>query len=339
MSHILPDSIPASMQELPPHWAHFCLGIESFLLNELGVELQGKKILVAFSGGIDSTALLLTMKYIGRRRGGRVLALHLDHGLRQESEEDAKAAEAVCHLAHIPCFVFREDVRIIAKREGIGLEDAGRRVRYALLEKVRNRESADYIVLGHHLGDLCEDVLMRIIRGAGWPGISGMPGVDTIRHIVRPFLLTPKKDLRDFLHELGVPWQQDASNTDLQWKRNRVRHNILPLFLEENQSFPDAVARMWRMGRLDAAFWQERVAKIDSGSLISVDFLESVHQAERMRCYKVKLDELGSGQVLADSLFRLDAAWREKRFGAVIQFPGEKTAKIVSAGVVFGVKH
>lgn len=335
----LPESIPATLQELPPKWAHFCLGVESFLVNELGVDMEGKAFLTAFSGGIDSTALLLVLKYISRRNHGHVFALHLDHGLRAESPDEAAAAVALCKAADIPCTAIRRDVQAEALSMGMGIEEAGRYVRYALLERERERLGAQHIALGHHLDDLCEDVLMRMLRGAGWPGLSGMPGIDPDRHLVRPFLLTPKNTLRDFLHDLHIPWSQDDSNTDQRWKRNRIRHSILPLFVKENQSFPASVARMWRMGRLDDDFWFRRCQTLQPGPLLAQHALEGAHQAERMRFYKHKLDAMGPGQALADSLFRLDAAWREQRIGAVIQFPGDKTAKIVSEGVVFRVKH
>ncbi len=339
MPSAAPLSPPATLQALPPKWAHFCLGIERFVVGELGVDLTEKKVLAAFSGGIDSTALLLAFKYLCLKNNGQVLAVHLDHQLRKESFRDAEHARALCKALGVECVVQAVDVASLARERGIGVEEAGREARYALFERVMEERQADLLVVGHHLGDLCEDVLMRLTRGVGWPALSGMKGVDPVRRLVRPFLLTPKAKLRAFLKAVNVGWREDLSNEDMQFKRNRVRHTILPLFLEENPNFPEAVVRMWRLGGIDADFWTRCVTTetADKGT-IPAYVLKSSHKALRLRLYKQSLDSLGSGQALADTLLKLDTAWEERRFGAVFQFPGEKIAKVTANGVLFGFK-
>ncbi|WP_187170375.1 tRNA lysidine(34) synthetase TilS [Salidesulfovibrio onnuriiensis] len=331
---------PATLQDLPPKWAHFCLGIEKFLNRELGLDLAGKTVLAAFSGGIDSTALLLVFKYLCLKNNGTLVAAHLDHGLRKESRADADHARALCKALGVDCVVEAADVASLASERGVGVEEAGREARYAFFARVMAKRKADCLAVGHHLDDLCEDVLMRLTRGVGWPALSGMEGHDPRRSLVRPFLLTPKARLRAFLEALRVQWREDASNEDLSYKRNRVRHSILPLFLEENPNFPETVARMWKMGRMDADYWDRSVSASDTGSeLLSKTLLDESHSSLRLRMYKRRLDALGPGQVLADSLLKLDFAWVEKRLGAVFQFPGEKIAKVTVNGVLFGFKR
>lgn len=340
MNDSTPISPPVNLQDIPPKWAHFCLGVEQFIIRELGVDIAGKNILTAFSGGIDSTALLLVLRYLSIRNENRIVAVHLDHRMRDDSAEDALHAEAVCRSLGVECIVESRDVPALAQKHSIGVEEAGRKARYELFARLLSSGKGDILATGHHLGDLCEDILMRLTRGAGWPGLSGMPGYDEQRGLIRPFLLTAKDTLRQFLNEIGVNWREDHTNADTTFKRNRVRHSLLPLFLEENPNFPETVIRMWRLGRIDADFWQEAVSECEeTAGFLSRRVLDTSHQALRLRLYKHLLDELGAGQGLADTLLKLDIAWQEKRVGAVFQFPGDKTVKVTSKGLVFGFKH
>lgn len=329
--------IPQSLQDLPPKWAHFCLHIEQFISDDLQIRLNGKSIVTAFSGGIDSTALLFVLHHLAQKNGGRIIGVHLNHQLRDEAEEDAKWAESVCDALAIECVIGSENIASLAQSRNIGVEEAGRNARYELFQKVLKDHQADYIAVGHHLDDLCEDVLMRLTRGTGWPGLSGMKGFDPDRHLLRPLLLTRKSTLSAFLTDIGMKWREDASNASSAWMRNRVRKDMLPLFLKENPNFPESIARLWKIGRLEDDFWTMQTDfKSDT---LSNDILEESHKALRLRLYKAALDRLGPGQALANTLFKLDKAWLEKRAGATFQFPGEKTATIVASGVVFSRSH
>lgn len=332
-----PRSIPHSLQDLPPKWAHFCLHIEHFIKDELEFDPAGKKSLVAFSGGVDSTALLLVMHYLSRKHGGEVVAVHLNHGLRPEADDDHDWCKQFCNQTGITFLSDKADIQTMADEQGMGLEEAGRIARYALFESSLKTCRADIICLGHHLDDLSEDVLMRLIRGTGWPGLSGMPGYDRKRQILRPFLLTHKKKLSDFLGDIGISWREDTTNADEAMTRNRVRHSILPLFKGENTNFGNAIARLWRIGQLDNDFWHKLTDGL--GQTIPNELLENAHKTARLRYYKAGLDAVEGGQVLADTLFKLDVAWQKRRVGTVFQFPGEKYATITASGVVFSSNH
>ncbi len=340
----MPLKPPERLQDMPPKWAHFCLGVEKFILRDLGLDLVGRKIIVAFSHGGDSTALLLLLNALGRKNGFEIAAAHLDHMLRPESGEEARSAKRFCLDMGIRIHCESADVSGFAKEKGLGLEEAGREVRYAFLERVSRKEKADYIALGHHLNDLAEDVLMRLGRGTGWPGLSGMSGYDPARRIVRPLLLVPKEQLIEFLRELSISWLEDLSNADAAYKRNRVREEVLPRFVEENPNFLDSVARLWRQGQADDLYWSERIsgfpvlAEGDKYTLPRENLFDA-SKAFRLRLYKHVLDRLGNGQALADSLFRLDKAWLEMSVGSEIQFPGDKIVIITSKGLVFCKDH
>lgn len=331
-----PDAIPLSLQELLPKWAHFCLYIERFLTHELGVNVDAGRVVVGLSGGVDSTALLLVHHYLAKRNDGQVIAVHLNHNLRDEAAADAAWASELCKKLGIPCIVESVDVAALAEKEGVGVEEAGRSVRYSLFQRVLEDEKADYISVGHHLDDLSEDVLMRLIRGAGWPALSGMCGHDPERKLLRPLLMLPKSTLRAFVSHVGIMWREDSSNADNGYLRNRVRNEILPLILKENPNFRESVGRLWKIGRIEEDYWREFTSELTD--VIDNEVLSGTHQAARLRMYKACLDRFGPGQALAHTLFRLDEAWNERRVGAVFQFPGDKTATITSSSVVFSTK-
>jgi tRNA(Ile)-lysidine synthase len=331
-----PD-IPRTLQDLLPKWAHFCLYVGRFVEEELGIDLTGRRVLVGLSGGVDSTALLLILHYLSKRADFTVSAVHLDHQLRPESAEDGEFARSLCQSLGMDCAVESRDVARLARERGVGLEEAGREARYRLYAELRETGGHDYIALGHQLDDLSEDVLMRLIRGTGWPGLSGMPGFDPQRSLIRPLLLIPKSTLKAFVGHVGVAWREDATNADSSMTRNRVRNEILPLIERENPAFWQSVARLWRIGRVERDFWDE--LESSACEILDNTRLESLHKAQRLHLYKACLDRLGPGQALADTLFKLDEAWREKRHTAVFQFPGDKTASVAASGVVFSSKH
>lgn len=270
--------IPENLGQLSPWAAHLCLRVEAFLRAQAGDALAVKSsvvppvppgppippipVVLALSGGLDSTALLLILGLLSKRLNISLAALHLDHGLRPESGQDAMAVEALCAAAQVPCQVHRRDVAALARQLDTGIEDAGRRARYALLEEARQAAGAEAVVTAHQLDELAEDVLMRLTRGAGWPALGGMRAWDARRVILRPLLLTPKDHLRRFLQECAVPWRDDPSNTDPAYFRNRVRADMLPLFLRENPDFLHTVAELWRQARTDENHWNDEVLAI-----------------------------------------------------------------------------
>jgi len=332
-----PLKIPQSLQDLPPKWAHFCLHVEKFIADDLCVDLNGKILVTAYSGGVDSTALLLVLHYLALKNGGRVIAAHLNHNLRAEADDDAKWVQFVCNAMGIECAVESKDIKTLAQKNGVGVEEFGRTVRYDFFRDLLTVNKADYVAVGHHLDDLCEDVLMRLTRGTGWPGLSGMTGYDPARNLIRPLLLTSKETLIDFLTDIGLSWREDASNADPEWMRNRIRNDVLPLFLKENPNFPESIARLWKLGRIEEHYWESQTSP--TFDTIANDILKEAHQALRLRLYKASLDKLGNGQALADTLFKLDKAWQDKRVGSTFQFPGDKTATIGASGVVFSSTH
>ncbi|MBG0776503.1 MAG: tRNA lysidine(34) synthetase TilS [Desulfovibrionaceae bacterium] len=378
--------IPATLQDLSPESARFCLGVEQFVRDELGLDTAGRTLVVGFSGGVDSTALLLTLRFLAPRLGITVRAAHLDHSLRPESASEAASARSVCRTLHIPLDMARVDVAALARERGAGLEETGRSARYAFFADLRRaqdeaRSSASggvsgYVpgggdgapwagpgcltALAHNRDDLAEDVLMRLMRGAGWPALGGMPALDLSRGLVRPLLATPRSAIQAFVDDCGLPYTRDVSNSDPAYFRNRVRMDILPRMVGENPQFLEAVGNLWRLARLDEAYFDAVLAGLWAGvEIIEEDeqdkgdsrkssenvstkslrvpqaILAGQPPAVRLRLFKQCLERLGEGQALLAGLRGLDAAWARGAAGRVFQFPGPKEARVESDGVVF----
>ncbi|HCU69617.1 MAG TPA: tRNA lysidine(34) synthetase TilS, partial [Desulfomicrobium sp.] len=155
------------LQDLPRPLARRCLGLPRFCRDSLGVDIRGKSLVVAYSTGLDSTALLHILHLLSRPLGLTLTAAHAHHGLRPESDEELEHARTTCSRLGVTLETARLDVPSAMRPGGPGLEECARNLRYAFLESVRTQCGADFVVTAHHADDLAEDILMRLVRGTG----------------------------------------------------------------------------------------------------------------------------------------------------------------------------
>ncbi|MBL0919826.1 MAG: tRNA lysidine(34) synthetase TilS [Hydrogenophaga sp.] len=194
---------------------------------------------VAYSGGADSTALLLAAQV---RWPGRVVALHVHHGLQPAADGFEAHARAFCERHAIALHVERVNARAAV---GQSPEDAARSARYAALSRLAREAGAPWVLLAQHLDDQAETVLLALSRGAGLPGLAAMPeafergGV----RFGRPWLGLPGAVLREALQALGEAFIDDPSNADTRFTRNRIRHRLAPAWHEQFPGYRDALAR------------------------------------------------------------------------------------------------
>ena len=148
----------------------------------------GETVLCAVSGGRDSVCLLHYLASLGRRRGFAVAAAHYNHLMRPTAGRDEAFVAGLCRELSVPLYVERGDVRAIARQEGWGVEEAGRRLRYDFLERTADAIGASRIATAHHLSDQAETVVLNLLRGTGPEGLAGIPPVRG--RLIRPLLQT-----------------------------------------------------------------------------------------------------------------------------------------------------
>ncbi|MBQ9453761.1 MAG: tRNA lysidine(34) synthetase TilS [Desulfovibrio sp.] len=314
---------------------------------------RGAQLLLAVSGGADSCALAVIMHVLAPRLGLTLHACSVDHGLRPEAVSDALYARQLCISLDIPCTICQAKVRDYAATHRLGIEDAGRHLRYALLEQQRVHYRAEWIALGHHAGDVSEDVLLRLVRGTGWPALGGMQGRDPIRHIMRPLLSADPAELRGLLKECHIDWREDSSNADLHFRRNRLRHAVLPLLRAENPALDRSLNSLWQLAQLDADYWKTQLNAIltdcpwqeeADGLLLPAELLQHLLPAIRLRLYMHAIQHLctlqhpgAKGQARARTLFALDAALSQRHGNMRFQLPGGIEALLIRGGIRFSL--
>jgi tRNA(Ile)-lysidine synthase len=189
---------------------------------------EGSKIIVGVSGGGDSVCLLDILIRLKNKYNFELYIAHVNYGLRGvDSQADELFVRELAKKYNLPYSVLT-----VKKTVNQGnLEDNLRQIRYQYFEKLRLKMSYDVVAVAHNQDDQAETVLMRIIRGTGLNGLSAMKAKNG--KIIRPLLQTSKKDILSYLSKHELQFKTDATNADTRFKRNEVRHNLIP-YLEKN---------------------------------------------------------------------------------------------------------
>lgn len=197
-------------------------------------------IVLAFSGGLDSSVLLDALTRL--RDAGYLSAfraIHVNHGLSDEAESWAQHCAQQCDARSVKLEVLSVEVR----RGGQGLEAAARKARYAAFE--RNLFAGEHLLTAQHMDDQAETVLLRLLRGAGPGGLGGMRSRRTLgsAYLVRPLLGWGRSELYAYAKSVGLAWIEDHSNSDLALDRNYLRHKVMPVLAERWPAYAASFSR------------------------------------------------------------------------------------------------
>lgn len=295
------------------------------LLRRTEMIPRGSDVTVALSGGTDSVALLAILRELSGPLGITLRAAHFHHGLRgAEADRDETFCRELCERLQIPFVSGRGDAAAYAAGTKKSLEEAARDLRYAFLEEV----SPGLIATAHNADDNAETVLLHLLRGTGPRGLGGIPPVRG--RIVRPVLCLTRAELRAELEERGLPHVEDSTNASDDCLRNRLRHRVMPLLLQENPKLPAALARTAAMLRAEDGYLSRLASEAErdcrAGEGYSCAGLLALDPVLRRRILTAKLRELGledPSAVYVEALETLLAAGPSAR----LDLPGGHTAR------------
>jgi len=266
-----------------------------------------KRLIVGFSGGSDSLALALLLKRIRSAIPTSIELVHVNHHLRSDSTEDADAATALANTLDLPLTIREIEGDVRALHPGVGIEEAARRERYLVLQAESGDD--DVVVLGHHAQDQAETILLHLMRGAGLQGVAGMTRLSSIDipwwerdepaialRIWRPLLAESRDELRSILSLFNLLPVEDPSNASETFRRNALRHRIVPVLRDIEPGAIDAIGRFGQIAAdedrlLTQLATEQRTQVSDGQDGLRVDRLLGLDVALRRRVVHQWLNE------------------------------------------------
>jgi len=218
----------------------------------------GERVVVAVSGGADSMALLLVLWEIKRDLSLSLVVAHLDHGLRPEAKEEKMFVRKAAADLGVPFVSRKVDVREWQKGQRLALQEAAREARYAFFLDAAREQKATKIALGHTADDQAESMVMRILRGSGTRGLSGIPPIRG-GMMIRPLIESWRAEVESFLKDRRISFRSDPSNRSLHFLRSRIRHELLPILQQYNPRVRQTLVQMADLFRAEEGFWQKLV--------------------------------------------------------------------------------
>ncbi len=212
-------------------------------------------VLVAFSGGADSHAMLKIICEYSKMHGTPVFAAHLNHMIRgEEADRDEQFCRGVCECLGVHLFVRRTDVPAMAKQSGESIETAARRARYEFFDGLMAKNNIPLLATAHNANDNLETVLFNITRGCALGGVCGIPETRKCQNglVVRPILGMSRAQILDYCTQASLDYVTDSTNTDTDYTRNKIRATVIPSLLEINPAAVENASRMSKMLREDA---------------------------------------------------------------------------------------
>ncbi len=307
----------------------------------------GDKVIVAVSGGPDSVCLLEVLLRIRNKLDIDLLIANVDHGIRNESSK--KDSEFVKSLAKEHDLLYEHE-KLDLEHESLSelsIEEAARKKRYDFLFDVALRNNAGVIATGHTLNDQAETVLLRVIWGSTLAGLSGIYPVRRERGIklIRPLLRTSKEDILLFLDHIKREYCDDMTNKDTVYRRNKIRHEALPLLKEFNPNLLNSVSYMADALREDHLFLQAKKESYLEGEHLtgpgtSIDLSDFIllPKTVRREIFR-KLYEKNGGKIkyLKYRHWKeVDKLAKNAKNGSQLDLPGKIVARISDGKLLFG---
>ena len=296
---------------------------------------EGQTVLVGFSGGADSCALLYSLYKLGYN----VIAIHVEHGIRgKEALDDANFAKDLCSALNIQCFIEHVNIPKLAKELNISTETAARRERYRIFNEYSKQFSAP-IAVAHNKNDQAETVLMHLLRGSSLNGLCGMKYISG--NIIRPLMCISREEIEDFNKANNIDYRTDSTNLLTEYTRNKVRLQIMPLLEETFSGSLNSIVSCAESLSQYNTYIQEQVeqyakdyiSKIDEGIVLRIGNVTRVIYFELIK----KSLHLLNGHLTDIEGSHLEDIFQlcQKNSGKEIHLPYNTTAKRVYDEILF----
>ena len=270
------------------------------------MKVSPKKYLIAVSGGVDSVVLLEMLA----KKHKNILVAHFDHGIREDSKEDA---------IFVRQLAVKYGVKFFTKREELGAnasEEKARRARYKFLRELSEKQNAT-IVTAHHLDDVVETIIINMVRGTGWRGLAVLNAED----IYRPLINFKKQEIINYAKQNNLKWREDSTNSLNVYMRNIVRHKI-DLSNEQKNELQILHQEQIRLAKEIKSEVTSLLKSIKNDNKISRYFINSIDQAS---AYEI-IRELTKGELTPNQIDSVINAIKTQRNGTI--FEASKNIKI-----------
>ncbi len=205
---------------------------------------EGDKIVIGVSGGPDSICLLHLLNNLTNTLKITIYVAHINHSIREVADMETKYVQDFCKKIGVECFVKKEDILSLAKKQKKGTEEVGRQVRYSFFDEVLEKTNSNKIATAHNSNDRAETVILNILRGSG---ISGLKGIEAIRDqkYIRPLINTDRESIEKYCEENNLEPKIDETNKENIYTRNKVRNVVIPYIKKEfNQNIIKTINRL-----------------------------------------------------------------------------------------------
>lgn len=202
---------------------------------------SGDRIVLGVSGGPDSICMLKILNELKQELNFEIFVAHINHGIRENAKLDEEYVLDFCNKIDIECFVLKTNIKEFAKTNKIGLEEAGRKVRYDYFNDIMKKTNSNKIAIAHNSNDNVETIILNILRGTGPSGLKGILPKNGI--YIRPLIEIKREDIEEYTRELNP--RHDESNDENEFSRNKVRNIVLPYIKQEfNPNIIDTLTRL-----------------------------------------------------------------------------------------------
>ena len=280
------DSASGNLEKIFEHRLKAILNDAHFSLTNASNQFHKKGIAIAYSGGLDSSVLFALAENYCSLHHIPLYAFHVHHGISPNAFDWQKHCEKIAIQRN--AFFLSEQVSV--NKNGFGVEAAARNLRYQALGRMCSQHDVSILLTGHHLDDQAETILMQLLRGTGLSGMTGMDHSNiapTLLHhptllLARPLLSVSRETLNQYAIEHGISYVNDESNEQIEYKRNALRHLVMPVLQKVSPGFVDRIVRTGQHARASRRILQELahedLERCGNKEVLHIDILHTLSQ-------------------------------------------------------------